>query len=237
METACHLQDLWEKEVLAEVQGVSDQESLHRLLLGGEGYCTKFITGPIAPFVSRGLQKGYYAKEVLGERIPFENSFLSFITKGAKSVKAVRDNYKVSIRGLPTDTNRGAKIRVHATRLEVQCANEAITLHNLNYPVSRTFSWSPQDCGDVVFQISVGNLTLTKKYTGYQGFPRFLDDFRTGQHTFYPGDFPKEKAALDRLGIRHIKAKYEFEGHQPILRLLVSEPGIVPSTIVTCWDQ
>ena len=237
METACHLQELWEKEVLVELQGISSQKSANRILLGEDGYATKFIKGSAAPFVSRSLRKGYYTKEVLGERIPLEASFLSFLTKGAKSARPIQGNYVVSIRGLPTDTNKEAKLRAHATRLEVQCANETLSLVNLNYPIGKTFDWSPQDCGDVIFHIEVGKLVLTKKYSGYQAFPKFLKDFSKGQHTFYPSEFPGKEAALKRLGIKYIKAKYRFKGHKPVLKLLGAAPGRVPRDIATCWDQ
>ncbi len=236
-ETACHLQGIWEKEVLVELEGISDQQSVNQILLGQEGLATEFVKGPAEAFLSRSLKKGYYAKKVLGERIPFSSSFLSFLTKGARSARPAQSEYSVTVRGLPTDTNKGAKLRAHATRLELQCAGETRALVNLNYPVSKTFDWSPQDCADVVFQIEVGKLVLTKKYEGYQGFPKFLNDFASGQRTFYPGDFPKEKAALKRLGIKNIKAKYRFSGHKPVLKLLGASPGRVPRSIVTCWDQ
>lgn len=237
METSCHLQDLWEKEVLVELQGLADEKAMNRLLLGDEGYAKKFIEGPAAPFVSRGLKTGYYAKKVLGENIPFESSFLSFLTKGAISAKPVEGNYSVAVRGLPTDTNSEATIKAHATRLEVQCADASNTLVNLNYPVSKTFAWSPQSCGDVVFQIEVGTVVLTKKYTGFYAFPQFLKDFGGGQRTFTPADFPNQEEALKRLGIKFIKANYNFKGHEPVVNLLGTAPGRAPRNIVSCWDR
>lgn len=237
MEAACHLQDLWEKEVLVELQGLGDQKAATSLLLGDDGYATKFAKGPAAPFLGRSLKKGYYAKQCLGKGIPFQESFLSFLTKGAKAAKPIQGKYSVSIQGLPTDTNKGAQLKAHATRLEMHCAKETQTLVNLNYPVSKTFDWSAQDCGDVLFKIEVGKLVLTKKYTGYQAFPEFLKDFRNGLHTFYPGSFPREEAALKRLGIESITVKYRFKGHEPVLKLLGTAPGRAPRSIVTCWDQ
>jgi type VI secretion system protein ImpL len=237
METACHLQGIWEKEVLVELQGLSDQQSENQVLLGENGLATKFAKGPAEPFMGRSLRKGYYAKSALGEGIPFEPAFLSFMTKGAISARPVQAAYTVSIRGLPTDTSKGAKLRAHATRLEVQCAKETRTLVNLNYPVSKDFYWSPQDCEDVVFEIEVGKLVLTKKYIGYQAFPEFLRDFKNGLHTFYPSDFPNEQADLKRLGIKSITAKYRFKGHKPVLKLLGTAPGRAPRSIATCWDQ
>ena len=235
-ETASHLQDLWEKEVLVEIQGVSDQKTLNQILLGQDGYAVKFVNGPAAPFVTRSPRKGYYAKQVLDRKILFAPYFLSFLTKGARVVKLVKGNYTVSVRGLPTDINPEAQIRPHATSFELQCANKIQKLVNLNYPVRKTFNWSPETCGDVIFQIKVGNLLLTKKYTGYRAFPKFLKDFINGQRTFYPKEFPRNNAALKRLGIRYIKVNYQFNGNRPIIALLTSTPGRVPRNIVKCWD-
>ena len=235
-ETACYLQDVWEKEVLVEIQGVFDQKTLNQILLGQEGYAVKFVNGPAAPFVSRSPQKGYYAKTALDRRIPFTPSFLSFLTKGAKTSKLVKANYTVSIKGLPTDINPEAQIRPHATSIELQCADKAQKLINLNYPVRKTFNWSTEKCEDVIFQIEVADLILTKKYTGYQAFPKFLKDFADGQRIFFSREFPDYQAALKRLGIRYIKVNYQFKGHQPIIKLLATDPGRAPEDIVKCWD-
>ena len=237
METASHLQELWEKDVVVEIQGVSDQKTVNQLLLAEDGHAMKFIGGPAAPFINRSLQKGYYAKKVLGEGIPFEDAFFSFLTKGARTVKPVKDNYAVSIKGLPTSTNPGARVRPHATRLELKCAAESQQLINLNYPVRKTFNWAPDACGDVVLQIEVGNLILTKKYTGYLSFPRFLKSFVGGERIFFTAEFPKREAALKHLGIKYIKVEYEFEGHRPVAILAEASPGKAPRNIAKCWDQ
>ena len=237
IETSSHLQELWEKDVLVEIQGVSDQKTVNQLLLAEDGHAMKFIKGPAAPFINRSLRKGYYAKKALGEGIPFEEAFFSFLTKGARTVRPVKDNYAVSIKGLPTSTNPGARVRPHATRLELQCAAESQKLINLNYPVRKTFNWAPDACGDVVLQIEVGNLILTKKYTGYLSFPRFLKGFVGGERVFFTAEFPKKEAALRHLGIKYIKVEYEFEGHRPVAALAEGSPGKAPRNIAKCWDQ
>jgi type VI secretion system protein ImpL len=247
-ETACHLQSLWEKQVLVDVEGVSDKEVVNRRLLSQDGYATKFIEGPAAPFVSRSLGKGFYAKEALEGRIPFIDSFFTFYTKGVTSFRAepepdtVKANYIISVKGLPTDANKEARISPHATKLEVQCANETMRLVNLNYPVRKRFYWSPQNCGDVVFKIEIGSLVLTRKYKGDRAFPKFLKDFEKGSHTFYPAEFPTEEAALKRFGIKYIKVNYQFQGHKPIIDLLIPPKPKrviprVPEDIAKCWDQ
>jgi type VI secretion system protein ImpL len=236
-ETACLLQSQWEKDVLLEVGEVSAAQDMGQLMMGPEGYAAKFINGPALPFISRSIEKGYYPKEALGIEIPFNKDFFVYLTKGARAAKPKKKNYPVKIRAYPTDTNRNAQLRPHATVLELQCADKRTRLKNLNYPVAKTFTWSPQDCGEVNFQISLGNLVLTKRYSGHHAFAKFLHEFKKGSRIFYREEFPSEEAALKRVGIKYIKAKYQFQGHHAALELLYSAPGMPPRKIVTCWDQ
>jgi type VI secretion system protein ImpL len=236
-DTACQLQKLWEKNVLMEVQGVSASADVTQLMMGSGGFAVKFIDGPAAPFISRSLQKGYFANKALDMEIPFNKDFLVYLTKGAKAALPVKSGYRVTIHAYPTDVNAGAAVRPHATVLDLQCADQNIHLENLNFPVAKTFTWSAQSCGDVLFQISVGNLRLTKTYSGRYGFAKFLNDFKTGQHRFNRSEFPGNEAALRHMGITSIRAKYRFQGQRPILHLLYSAPGRPPQEIAACWDR
>jgi type VI secretion system protein ImpL len=243
-ETACRLQDAWEKEVLVEIHGVSDRKARDRLLFGEDGYATKFIEGQAGPYVSRSRQKGFYAKEVLNRKIALRNSFFAFYNKAVTDfipqdeTEPVKANYPVFVKGLPTDTNKKARVRPHATILEVQCGTQRQRLENLNYPVNKTFNWSPQTCGDVILEIQVGHLILSRRYTGDKAFPRFLKDFEKGSHTFSPADFPDDEPTLRRFGIQRIIVNYQFRGQGPLLALLKPKPKIrVPETIAKCWDQ
>jgi len=141
------------------------------------------------------------------------------------------------IKGMPTDANREARIKPHGTRLELQCAGaNPQLLMNLHYPISKTLLWSPEGCGSVLFQIEVSNLMLTKKYEGPQAFPAFLHDFGTGTRTFFPWEFPAEKAALEKLGIKYIKVNYLFGGEYADVRQFVSMSGRIPRSIASCWN-
>ena len=238
-ETACHLQNQWEQTVLAETQAAGGPQAI-QLLLSPEGPLWKFVKGPGAPFINWSVQRGYSAKEALGGTIPFGASFFAFLRQSAagRQVAAAKPNYKVMINGLPTDVNPDAQRKPHRTRLEVQCGGTVQTIINENYPVRGTFNWSPETCGDVLFQIEVGDLVLTKKYTGNLGFAGFLQDFRGGQRTFYPSEFPAEKAGLEALGIKSIRVNYQFSGdHQSAIGQIRSLPGQAPRNIVRCWEQ
>lgn len=235
-EAACHLQSIWKDEVLTELQGISADRDIAQIMMGSDGLGTQFIKGAAAPFIERSLSKGYYARETLGLALPIDDDFFTYLSKSARAARPTRSSYNVKVRAYPTDTNRGAQMRPHATVLEIQCADGSLRLENLNYPVAKTFTWSPGSCGDVNFQIAVGNLLLSRHYSGRYAFARFLHEFKTGQHTFNRKDFPSEEAALRRMGIRYIKAKYQFQGQNDILALYYSAPGDPPRTIATCWD-
>jgi type VI secretion system protein ImpL len=236
-EAACQLQTLWENQVLVEIQGVSDQMNLSELLFGPDGFTGKFLKGPAQPFIGRSLSKGYFAKQVQGLSIPFDPAFLSFLSRGSQSARPVKANYAVTLEGLPTDANPEARIQPQATRLELQCADKTQTLINRNYPIRKIFDWSPQNCGEVRFQIEVGSLVLTRRYTGALAFASFLQDFSTGTHKFYPNDFPDMAGALKRLGIKYINVKYELSDHRAAIATLRAAPGRVPLRIAQCWAK
>lgn len=235
-EAACHLQALWERQVLLELQDVSADRDMAQVLMGSDGYATRFIRGPAAPFITRSLAKGYHAKNVMGQEVAFQPEFLTYLSRGAQAARPARSSYNVNVRGLPTGTNPEAQTQPHATVLELQCAAGTTQMENLNFPVAQTFVWSPQNCGDVVFRIMVGNVVLTRTYSGHHAFARFLNEFKTGQRIFRRDEFPEHEAALRRMGIQTIRVRYQFQGQGPVLELLHSQPGRPPRKIVSCWE-
>jgi type VI secretion system protein ImpL len=236
-ETQCQLQSVWEREVVLEVQDLPAGTNLNKLLMGQGGYAINYLKGPASPFIDRSRKKDYHAKKVEGKGVEFRSGFFTYLSRGKKMAQPIRGNYDISVKAYPTDANKDAAVKPHATKLELQCGDERSRLLNLHYPVRKTFNWSPQDCGDVTFEIEVGNLVLKKVYEGYMGFPRFLNDFKTGQRRFTPNDFPEQAAALKRMRIRQITPRYQFKGHQQLLRFLQTSPGRIPQEITTCWEN
>ncbi len=235
-EAACYLQDQWERQVLVEIQGISDRRKVMHLLLDKDGFARQFVKGTAAPFLSRKPRKGYYCVKVLGGAVPLEPAFLSFLTRGVMAERIAKPFYDVYIKGLPTDVNPEAMIKPHATHLEMQCADQVMKLDNYQFPIRKKFRWVPQSCGDVLLEIEVSDMVLTRRYTGSNAFARFLNDFKTGRKVFHPGDFPNYADALKRLGIKYIAVHYQFSGHRAVLKLLHSSPGSVPEKIAKCWD-
>ena len=237
MESAASLQTQWEEKVLKEAQGAADPQAL-QYLLAKEGPVWKFVSASVDPFVGWSPQRGYYPKTALGGSIPFAPTFFSFLAKGAKvkMVAPARQNYNVAIRGLPTDANADARVKPQSTKLELQCASGSQVIENLNFPVNKNFIWAPDACGDVVFQIDVGDLILTREYPGPQGFPEFLQDFPGGRRVLHPQDFPRERQALERMGIKFIRVNYQISGGHEIAGRGKDLPGQLPRTITQCWN-
>jgi type VI secretion system protein ImpL len=235
METACSLQHDWEDIVLGSIQGVAP-EKLPTLLFGQSGAVWKFVQGPAAPFLSRN-QNGYSAKKTRGARIPFKNDFFTFITQGNEVSTSIQPEYKVMVKALPIDVNDGAQKEPYEVALELQCVKGKTRLENYNYPASQMFTWSPEDCDDVTLQIYLEGLTLTKKYSGHNGFPRFLSDFKSGGKSFTVDDFPESKGILQKMNISEIKVSYEFTDSKPVIQLLEKVPQKTPEVIATCWDR
>lgn len=233
-EAACHLQDLWIKDVFVLVQGIPDPMQANAMIGGGQGAYNRFMRGPAAPFLNRDL-RGYAPRELLGVRVPFDPEFLGY---SSKMDRPVQSSYRVTITGLPTNSNSDASVKPHSTRIELGCGSEMVTLENFNYPVRKVIDYAPQSCGTTVFTIEIGDVVLTRQYEGGLGFPEFLSDFPSGRHTFTPADFPGQKAALKRMGIRYIRVNYRFDGgHKQVAELFTQRPGRTPESIAACWAQ
>jgi len=234
--TGQHLQAVWDETVLAEIQGVYNKKNISSLLFGNGGAVNRFIAGPAKPFIGKKRRKGYYAKEVAGQSIPFTDSLFTYVTRGSYSVKSEKSVFKVTIEGLPTDINPDSTIQPHITTLELETVDKNQVLTNRNYRVQEKFDWSPKAGGDVTLTIGVGDLLLEKKYTGSWAFAKFIKEFSNGRHEFRTRDFPAAQASLKRKGVRYIRVKYKMTGTKPILRMMNNVAGKPPEVIVACLD-
>ena len=235
-QASCELQKKWEQNVLMEIKEVSDKQKLNRLLLGSDGFVTKFLKGPGKPFIKRGLKKGFYPAKIDNMGMAFRPYFFKFLTRGVTASRPLKKSYTVKISGYPTSANGNARFQPHATLLELTCADSTIVLKNFNYPVKKIFTWSPGSECEVTFTIKIATLVLTKKYQGSLSFSKFLSAFPNGQHRFRPSDFPDHEDDLKQMGVKFIKVKYKFNGDQPVVRLLSKIPGKTPAEIVKCWE-
>lgn len=234
-EAACYLQNAWEKQVMLEVRDIANQ-NVNQLLMGDGGPARKFIDGPARPFIDRSMQKGYYPVMKKGKSIIFPQAFLSYLDRGERAYRTAQSMYNVVVRAEPTGANQEARIRPHQTVMQLQCMAGASQLVNLNYPVSKNFTYSPHACSDVVLTVSIGNLLLTKAYSGYLAFPLFIKDFEKGPRRFPAREFPEDQLVLRQMGVEYISMGFNFQGHEPVLDFLSVAAEPVPGVIAACWD-
>ena len=87
LETACHLNTLWDKGVLLEIEGIADKSRIHNLLFGPEGIALNYIRGPAGPFLAQDTKKGFHAKAAMGRKLPFDHIFMIYLTKAMRMSK------------------------------------------------------------------------------------------------------------------------------------------------------
>lgn len=234
-ETACHLQSQWEDSVLLEVRDISRQ-NVNQLLMGENGLVRHFVEGEAGPFLARSPVKGYHPLQVKKRSVGFHKPFLSYLTRAERASRTVQATYNVVVKADPAGANPGARTLPEETVLELQCAGAATRLVNQSYPKSQNFSYSPQDCGDVVLTIKLGNLVLSKSYTGYLAFPEFIREFENSGRRFSPDAFPEHAATLRRMDLEYIRMNFDFQNHKPVMDFYSAANAPLPDAIAPCWQ-
>lgn len=230
-EASFHLQSIWAEEILTEIQDPSKKETIETFL-SPEGKAHQFVKGPAGPFIERKRGVGYCPKILQGEKIGFAPRFFAFMNQSQADWKVLKGVHRVHIEALPTDTNSGAKLKPHLTRLVLQCGSETQELLNFNQGVNANFKWNPEECQKVLLEIHVGDISLKRHYKGRDAFPRFLNDFQKGAKILKSKDFPAKTGFLKDYGISSITVRYQFQGHEPLIRSLRKTFRHVPEKII-----
>ncbi|MCL1126464.1 type VI secretion protein IcmF/TssM N-terminal domain-containing protein [Shewanella surugensis] len=229
---ACALQNYWESDVYGALKYIPADEQESRLFAKG-GLLTKFIDGPAKGFVERKAD-GWHPKSFQGLSIPFKADFFQFVERGAYLEQKVKSTYNVTVANIPMSINGSASLKPKSVSLKLQCASGEIALDNYNFPASQLFKWDSADCGATTLEVKFDGLSVTKTYSGALGFQKFLIDFRTGQKTFSPADFPAQEKELTQMGMKWLRLSYQINGGAPIVALAKSNALTVPLTIAEC---
>ncbi len=234
-EAECSLQEKWQSQVLAETSAASES-SLQDLLFGPQGTVWSFVKGTASPFLKGGAQ-GYTSTSVMGQQVRFRQDFIEFITKGNVGRQKIKDSYTVRIKAYPVHVNREAKPKPQAAYLSLACGDDLQSLNNMNFQAQKSFKWGVKNCGDTILRIKFGSVTLERNYSGARGFINFLTDFKRGERTFTPEDFPEHENDLKAMSVQQIRIKYLFEGERDLLNLPDYAPHAAPPVISSCQQR
>jgi type VI secretion system protein ImpL len=234
------LQQLWDQKVVVTSEGIYERNRMDELLFGSNGKVPRFVETYADPFMAQTSRRGYFARKCRGCSVSFKTRFFRYIGRGQRwrDVTGTHgQNYRVDITALPTNVNTGAKVKPDMTRLSLEHPNGATVLVNRQYPLENTFTWSPSEGGDVSLKIYLGDVVLTKKYTGRYAFARFLRDFSMGKRDFTVSDFPENRADFQRFGVTKIEVIYQLQERQirPIIQLMRTAPGSPPARIISSY--
>ncbi len=224
VESERYIQSAWEKEVLADIAGLTGWSRIEALQ-GASGKMWEFYDSRISPFVERDLTTGYVSRTLYGEALAFNGAFLQALNRGKVGAQDLAGSYRVLVSGRPTDVNRSATVKPSMTRLTLECGSGNIAFDNYNYPAGKTFVWSPQDCGNVTLEIHLGDLVLEERYTGYNAFVKFLKVFESGKKTYYRKDFPEHSGRLGGYRVKRVTVRYALSGHKRVMRLGMMAPA------------
>jgi type VI secretion system protein ImpL len=233
-ESSCAIQDRWEDNVLASIDGVA-KNNLGNLLVGDGGILWNFLDTEVAPFVKKQFKKGYVRANIEQRSLGLTETFLNVLNQSAAGAFVVGNQFTVSMNALPSGANTDAKVSPYATFIDLHCSDGTQTMANYNYPTQHDFNWSLETCGDTTLRIEIGQLTLLKEYLGVKGFGKFLLDFQDGRRIFTVDDFPNQKAQLVNNGVRYIDISYEINGQRPVIQMLDTVPLELPQQAAYCW--
>ena len=209
-----------------------DKDALPKILFDEkEGLVWKFVAGSGKPFIAR-TQSGYCSPKESEARISLRDEFFDFLNTGPKSIVTYEPSYVVTLEALPLEVNSGASVKPYGCVFSLQCAEKNTVLENYNYPQKQTFEWTPEKCGDASLTILFTDLKLTRTWEGKLGFAQCMADFYSGSHTFKADDFPRQREALEKLGISSIRVSYKTTGSHAVARLLDRNPSRIPLQIV-----
>lgn len=236
--TSCSLQDKWEGEVIGKMDGIPKEKVLKSLFDKTDGLVIKYREETAKPFLVQ-ARLGYsprkaYENTVFERSVPFRPEFLKFINAIPSAPVEFQADHAVSVQTVPIEVNSDAAVKPVANVLSLQCADGTAILRNYNYPDSRTFTWSPEKCGNTVLKIMFPDFTLTKIYKGKTAFAAFLSDFSSGSKTYKAADFPEDKTNLAKAGVTWIKIRYKIDNAQPVITGLKKSSKKAPGVVADC---
>lgn len=205
IETAKVLQLRWEDEVV-NAPAVRSGSGGGDAIFGEKGLVQAFVQKNLGALLS--YSGGVPEPSTWeGMPFPFDEEFLNALVQGETAASQPlppkqRESYGVTVSSRPPLVNLEAKARPNMMTLTLEGEDGPQQLLNQNFPKEASFTYSPKKSGKTVLVISFADFELRREYPG---FKEFVQDFRTGDKTFYPKDFPNAAPLMVTSGIKTVK--------------------------------
>jgi type VI secretion system protein ImpL len=230
--SACLLNSIWEDSVLSKAYQ-ADPAKRWLTLFGNDGLVSKFVQGPLKPFLKSTIS-GWTAEKWLGISYPLRDEFIAFLNLGNANYHAPETEYKVTFTAYPIAVNPQAE-KPYLARLSLNSDSGKQVLENYNYPVQQTFTWQPAESSKVRMEVFFSGASFSKEWFGPWAFRDFLQSFKDSTLTLTRKDFPDSDEIMDELDMDYIELRYDIAGGQPIEQL--GDPPVIdnlPLTAAAC---
>ena len=223
--TQCYIQDNWNSSLkgsdVALLDGVGADE-----LYGEKSPIASFMKTNVAPFVEFNEDKqGFVSKSLHGQSVhfsPFAYKYLSsqriYNKIGALedkiSQKMKSDGENISIKAMPTDVNKSAKLLPYKTTFKFVCNGKKQSFTNYNNINSFTLTSDIFSCTEADIDIEfdgASKFEVTKRYVGRDAVLQMIDDFSKNKEMKYQAkDLNGGVSMLRNYGIEYVTVEMNF---------------------------
>jgi hypothetical protein len=232
-EATCSIQEQWEDQYLAQLDGVSITNVPNISFVEG-GLLWAFYDAVLQPFVSKG-QGVHRATKLDDAPLSFQPTLFSYLNGGSEYKTNNKPFYQVFVEARPISVNESATVLPHESKLTLICPEQEFTLQNNNFRVSEMMQWN-DTCQGFELSIAVGRYLLKKQYPGPMGFAQFLREFEYGSKRLQTSEFPAFEDRLANIGIEYFDVSFRFRQHQSLLKRLELSELATPNVVTQCWD-
>lgn len=211
--------------------GDCDDDMLAQLT-ARNGYLAEFLKGTV-----QGLWRmtdGKMERAVWnGLEFPFASDFLSYCeTLMGRSRERRPAAVMLTVGMRSVNVTPGAKEVPETVELLWSNADKEERLSYRNFPAEKQLRWSMGNDVSARLEIRFPSRVFSVAFTGRREVGRFVERLATGRLILTPGDFPRDGAALGRLGVAEIAVRADVRNGEEFVSHAMREYGRMPASII-----
>ncbi len=230
---AWHVDAAWREEVYqpAAIMGDCDEDLLAQLT-ARNGYLAEFLKGTVQGLWR--MTNGKMERAVWdGLEFPFASDFLSYCETLMSRNRVRRPAAVMLTVGMRSvNVSPGAKEVPETVDLVWTNADKEERLSYRNFAAEKQLRWSMGDDISARLEIRFPSRLFSVAFTGRREVGRFIERLSTGRLTLTPDDFPRDGAALGRLGVTEIAVRADVRNGEEFVSHAMREYGKMPSSII-----